>query len=733
MKYIEVEPPHGFLIWRGKQTSVAARKMLPTDEPHLLVCNGEAYGKVTLAQPTAVNLSEFERLEKEHCIRPEERKMLWPGSNTFYLHRVKEIEPFSGSMPVNIVDDNAEFAEQPQLSQDEAQLVEQAEKLPKTIILSDTGLVLNHDTLELTNTVDYTKALQAYEAAVGTKEINGVLPLYRLALVRQPHLIIERRERLPIEKKQDDDEEGEMMPYKIQQNAGDCRGYAVVKETDGRVMGCHETREEAQAQLAALNIAEGEESKAAEAVVNEASVEAEETATDEKAVTKSEADGDHPASHYLVVENSQKPSTWHLRVRGMDGQPDHRLMGAAWAALHGGYRGNTYEGPGKQEALSKLTALYKREGLDTPGSKELDDKAGRRIKKTWKEKLQGVVETLKEMMTWADYTESPDEEQEEDKFLRGSSGFSIKQINGEPWFFAWSTNAFQDREQEIFSTKALEKYVAEAEKLDDRGFFNVWHISNTDFARKKWQGVVGRILVESGPFLDDDKGRAALKFFEQHPDNHPALAPEGWGMSPEYRYLPEDRDDKIYDWMWITRTSVLAKSAAANIYTKGGLTMALTDEQKQAAEAIFGAGLAAQIITEAETESKELEEAGVAHKSGEEQPETVEKQAEPEKAGVTVEAVVAELVKQLDLSQLTETVGQVAQQVAAVTARMDKLEKVEAVKMENDLPRYVLQLTRASQAEETKLNEGDALKEQKPKETKTDGSLAGSYFAPLNK
>jgi len=336
-------------------------------------------------------------------------------------------------------------------------------------------------------------------------------------------------------------------------------------------------------------------------------------------------------------------------------------------------------------------------------------------------------------MTWAAY-----DEEQEDKLLQGSTGFSIKQINGEPWFFSWSTNAFQDREQEIFSTKALEKYVAEAEKLQDRGHFNVWHIPNTDFARKEWQGVVGRILVESGPFLDDDRGRAALKFFEQYPDNHPTLAPEGWGMSPEYRYLPEDRDDKIYDWLWITRSSVLAKSAAANIITRGGLTMALTDEQKKAAEEIFGQGLAAQIITEAETESKELEEAGVAHKSGEvekeeqpEPPEQAEKEADAEP--VTVEAVVKELVKQLDLSQVTETVQSVAEQVAAVTARLDKMEQGEKFKEQNDMPRYVLQLKRASQAEETKLNEGDELETQKPKETKAkDGSLAGSYFSALN-
>src|SRR5262245_45405506 len=37
------------------------------------------------------------------------------------------------------------------------------------------------------------------------------------------------------------------------------------------------------------------------------------------AVTKSEADGNHPASHYLVVEDASKPSTWHLRVKDASG------------------------------------------------------------------------------------------------------------------------------------------------------------------------------------------------------------------------------------------------------------------------------------------------------------------------------------------------------------------------------------------------------------------------------
>ena len=59
----------------------------------------------------------------------------------------------------------------------------------------------------------------------------------------------------------------------------------------------------------------------------------------------------------------------HLPVRDSpDGPLNHHLMGAAWAALHGGYRGNKYEGPGKEAALEKLKGLYRSEGMDLPDS-----------------------------------------------------------------------------------------------------------------------------------------------------------------------------------------------------------------------------------------------------------------------------------------------------------------------------------------------------------------------------
>lgn len=48
------------------------------------------------------------------------------------------------------------------------------------------------------------------------------------------------------------------MPYSIDPGHPDCEGFAVVKDTDGSVMGCHRTRTQAERQLAALYAAEPE-------------------------------------------------------------------------------------------------------------------------------------------------------------------------------------------------------------------------------------------------------------------------------------------------------------------------------------------------------------------------------------------------------------------------------------------------------------------------------------------
>ncbi len=46
------------------------------------------------------------------------------------------------------------------------------------------------------------------------------------------------------------------MPWKIERNFGDCKGYAVVKEGTNEIEGCHSTREDAEAQQRALYASE---------------------------------------------------------------------------------------------------------------------------------------------------------------------------------------------------------------------------------------------------------------------------------------------------------------------------------------------------------------------------------------------------------------------------------------------------------------------------------------------
>jgi hypothetical protein len=135
----------------------------------------------------------------------------------------------------------------------------------------------------------------------------------------------------------------------------------------------------------------------------------------DKATMRTEADGDHPASHYLVAEDPETVTTWHLRVRDVNGDPDHRLMGAAWAALHGGYRGNVYEGPGKTEAIRKLTAMYAAEDMDVPKADwNGETKAGRVLARRNAERIMAALETLNEVLKDAGLLETADSDSADD-------------------------------------------------------------------------------------------------------------------------------------------------------------------------------------------------------------------------------------------------------------------------------------------------------------------------------
>ena len=95
-------------------------------------------------------------------------------------------------------------------------------------------------------------------------------------------------------------------------------------------------------------------------------------------------------SDYLVIGDPKDKLTWALPVRE-DGVTNHRLMGAAWASLHDGYRGSVYEGDGADSALRKLKRLYTAEGLDYPTSKSLTDDDLTNIKSLAADRIGGYA------------------------------------------------------------------------------------------------------------------------------------------------------------------------------------------------------------------------------------------------------------------------------------------------------------------------------------------------------
>lgn len=208
----------------------------------------------------------------------------------------------------------------------------------------------------------------------------------------------------------------------------------------------------------------------------------------------------------------------------------------------------------------------------------------------------------------------------------------VKSADGRDLLLIWSTNAFQDREGEIFTTQSLKDYVAWADEHGDRGTVDFWHIPGTDFATVKEQAVVGRFLLEVAEFNDTPDGMAFKAFLLEHPRGHPQTAPDGWGASHQYRYDPADRADGVYERMRKEKSTLLPGHEAANTWNPQPEVYRMDEKKKKALEAILGAERAAELIAQGEGQTKELEAQGVAFKEEEQESSAPQETPPPEAA-----------------------------------------------------------------------------------------------------
>jgi hypothetical protein len=238
------------------------------------------------------------------------------------------------------------------------------------------------------------------------------------------------------------------------------------------------------------------------------------------------------------------------------------------------------------------------------GRRVRQDKVG--LLQKLKDELHEFLASLGEFVSWATYDDKPkDSAPEEAEFdigtllsiagkkalEQGSTAFAFKALDGQTWWFQWTTNAFKDREGEIFTTQSISNFVDRKENDDIKGEFWFWHTPGSKFGTVRLQAIVGRFLAQAGPFDDTAVGRAFKEFFSAHPHSHPTIAPEGWGTSHGYSYKSTDRAvDGVYNWFDIRESTVLPGRFASNPYSPMPQILGGTKMNKQQRDAFAAVG-----------------------------------------------------------------------------------------------------------------------------------------------
>lgn len=86
---------------------------------------------------------------------------------------------------------------------------------------------------------------------------------------------------------------------------------------------------------------------------------------------------------------------------------------------------------------------------------------------------------------------------------------------------------------------------------------------------------------------------------------------------------------------------------------------------------------------------------------------------------------------QVNVDPLTEAINGLQENLKGLAGRLDRLESKVNLKQKTEMPRYYFGLTRASQAAEAEVKDGDDLKDKKPVEStavKPGRSMAAAYF-----
>ena len=426
---------------------------------------------------------------------------------------------------------------------------------------------------------------------------------------------------------------------------------------------------------------------------------------------------------------------------------------------------------GEKESLGSVTQIDNAETEVIPSGDEsstevevVEEKAGRRIRtskvnvlKDLKTKFDEIMKSIGELIGFAEYADK----KPFFDLLNKESGFKTfkNKKDGKDWLLTWTMNSFEDREEEIFSQKSIEDYVERHFEEDVKGEFQFWHMPGTKYGDILWQGISGRFLVEAGPFDNTPVGNEFKRIFNEYPDGHPVVAPEGWGTSHKYKFILEDQADGVYDWFDKEETTVLPMSAASNVHSPKMEVLQVEQKQIDAlTELIDDEALVETIVETGPKETKKLEDVGVANKENESEEKEVVAEVSDETEELKVETQIEveteiptekvegekEEVDEPRLAtfdEVKEGFGALAGVLNGIVGRMDSIEaSVKSLEKDDDekfdekvelTPKASLKdhVESVIGSKETEIDGRTKLAKDGPKETKAEvGSKTGVGF-----
>lgn len=289
-------------------------------------------------------------------------------------------------------------------------------------------------------------------------------------------------------------------------------------------------------------------------------------------------------------------------------------------------------------------------------------------------------------------------------FQRGADGLRLAMI--------YTSNGYEDRAEDYVTTKALEGYVEECWQGDEyvgKNILDFWHHPKLDIGDIIYADMHETFLFEMAKERNTPLAKVLWDYWEKSADDI------DWAAS--HRFRVKRRDTHVFESIKKERTSILPRSAAANLLTFSGVVPMTKARDKMLDKILDFEGAADMLKTKGvQAVMEHLKAKGVEHKSVD-VPATETPTPQADEYAVYMKAFPAVLE---GMAELLESIEAIEAKEATREKGHDEL--VTLVKtFQTSLDKVNAQLTlapRGSKATETLISkeQGDAVKADEPVE-----------------